>query len=146
MSLAAAYDANNIFARIVRGEMPSINVYEDSVALAFLDIFPQSDGHTLVIPKKAGATNLLSAEPTDLADLIVRVQRVAKGVAKALSPDGVRIMQFNGAPAGQTVFHLHFHIIPVFEENQLKRHAGEKADMAHLQSQAEKIRTALAHD
>lgn len=143
MSLSTKYDPNNIFAKIVRGEMPAISVFEDDVALAFMDIFPQSEGHTLVIPKKTGATNLLDAESADLEQLIVRVQRIARGVAKALKPDGIRIMQFNGAPAGQTVYHLHFHILPVFEGAPLKRHAGEAADAAHLGVLAARIRAAL---
>jgi histidine triad (HIT) family protein len=143
MSLDTPYDADNIFAKIVRGDMPAIKVFEDDVAIAFMDIFPQSDGHTLVIPKKTGATNLLNADADDLGELIGRVQHVAKGVVKALAPDGVRIMQFNGAPAGQTVFHLHFHIIPVSEGAALKRHASEKAEMAQLEALAEKIRAAI---
>ncbi|NWG91102.1 MAG: HIT family protein [Parvularculaceae bacterium] len=144
MSLSAEYDPNNIFAKIVRGEMPSVKVFEDEIALAFMDIFPQSEGHTLVIPRKSKATNLLSADAAELGPLIERVQRVANGVVKALSPDGVRVMQINGAPAGQTVFHLHFHIIPVFEGTPLKRHAGERADPARLESLAAKIRAGIA--
>lgn len=144
MAIGMAYDHNNIFAKIIRGELPAIKVFEDEAALAFMDIFPQSDGHTLVIPKSFGSTNLLDAEPAILASLIERVQHVASGVNAALRPDGVRIMQFNGAPAGQTVFHLHFHIIPVFEGAVMKRHAGEKADFAHLEMLASKIRAALA--
>lgn len=143
MSLDVSYDADNIFAKIIRGEAPAIKVFEDDVAIAFMDIFPQSDGHTLVIPKKSRATNLLTATSDDLAALIQRVQRVAQGVDKALSPDGVRIMQFNGAPAGQTVFHLHFHIIPIMEGAGLKRHAGEKAEIPHLEALATKIRAGI---
>jgi len=143
MSLKTQYDANNIFAKIIRGELPAIKVFEDEDALAFMDIFPQSEGHTLVIPKKIRATNLLDADPDALSILIARVQHVAKGVAKALKPDGVRIMQFNGATAGQTVYHLHFHIIPISEGAAIKRHAGEKADISELNALAEKIRTAL---
>ncbi|MEK7265663.1 MAG: HIT family protein [Pseudomonadota bacterium] len=143
MSLTAQYDANNIFAKIIRGELPAIKVFEDDEALAFMDIFPQSEGHTLVIPKKIRATNFLDADPQSLAVLMPRVQRVAKGVTKALSPDGVRIVQYNGAPAGQTVFHLHFHIIPIFEGAAVKRHAGEKADIATLEALAEKIRAEM---
>ena len=143
MSLTAQYDDTNIFAKIIRGELPAIKVFEDDDVIAFMDIFPQSDGHTLVIPKKIRATNLLDADPADLSILIARVQRVAKCVAKALNPDGVRIMQLNGTPAGQTVFHLHFHVIPIFEGAPMKRHAGEKADPADLQLLAEKIRAAF---
>jgi histidine triad (HIT) family protein len=115
MSLEAAYDAGNVFARIVRGELPAVKVYEDETALAFMDLFPQSRGHTLVIPKSTTATNLLTEDSDALQALIVRVQRVAKAVVAALKPDGVRIAQFNGAAAGQTIFHLHFHIIPAYE-------------------------------
>lgn len=144
MTLSAEYDPDNIFAKIIRGEIPAIRVFEDNVALAFMDIFPQSEGHTLVIPKKQGATNFLDAEPEDLSQLITRVQKVTRGVITALQPDGARIVQFNGAPAGQTVFHLHFHIIPIYDGEALKRHAGEKADMAHLERIGGKIRAALA--
>ncbi|HNS85932.1 MAG TPA: HIT family protein [Parvularculaceae bacterium] len=144
MTLAIAYDPENIFAKIIRGDLPAIKVFEDEDALAFMDIFPQSRGHTLVIPKKARATNFLDADPAVLSVLIGKVRRVADGVVKALSPDGVRIMQFNGTPAGQTVFHLHFHIIPVFENEPVKRHAGEKADMEELKILAGAIRAAIA--
>ncbi len=144
MSLSAPYDDNNIFARVLRGEIPSIRVFEDPVALAFMDIFPQSEGHTLVIPKSTGATNLLNADGKTLSALIERVQLVAKAVADALNPDGVRILQFNGAPAGQTVFHLHFHVVPVYAGAPLKSHAGEKADAGRLETLAAKIRSAVA--
>lgn len=143
MSLDARYDPENIFAQIVRGKMPAVKVFEDDFAIAFMDIFPQSDGHALVIPKKTAATNLLTAEAGDLGTLIERVQKVAKAIVKALKPDGVRIAQFNGRPAGQTVFHLHFHVIPVYDGAALRPHAGEKADMAHLESLAAKIRAAI---
>lgn len=144
MSLESTYDASNIFARIVRGELPAVKVFEDDLAIAFMDIFPQSRGHTLVIPKKSTATNLLDEDPSALQALIVRVQRIARAVAKSLKPDGVRIAQFNGAPAGQTVFHLHFHIIPVYDGAKLAPHAGGKADPAELESLAGKIRAALS--
>lgn len=144
MSLSTRYDDGNIFARIIRGEIPAIKVFEDPVALAFMDIFPQSEGHTLVIPKSLGATNILDADGVTLSALIGRVQLVARAVADALEPDGVRIMQFNGAPAGQTIFHLHFHIIPVYAGAPLKGHAGEKADAAHLETFAARIRSAVA--
>lgn len=144
MSLSTPYDDGNIFARIIRDEIPAIKVFEDPIALAFMDIFPQSDGHTLVIPKSLGATNILDADGGTLSALIGRVQLVAKAVADALDPDGVRIMQFNGAPAGQTIFHLHFHIIPVYAAPPLKGHAAEKANAAHLETLAAKIRSAVA--
>jgi histidine triad (HIT) family protein len=143
MSLSAAYDQANIFARILRGELPATKVFEDDVVLAFMDIFPQSRGHLLVIPKGSTAVNLLDEEPSVLQALIVRVQRIARAAVKALEPDGVRIAQFNGAPAGQTVFHLHFHVIPVYEGSKLAPHAGGKADAADLEALAAKIRSAL---
>jgi histidine triad (HIT) family protein len=124
MSLDGAYDDGNIFARIIRGEAPAAKVYEDDHILAFLDVFPQSTGHTLVIPKQDAARNLLEADPTTLASLIVGVQRVTRAVREALKPDGIVVTQFNGAPAGQTVFHLHFHIIPSWDNVPLGRHAG----------------------
>jgi histidine triad (HIT) family protein len=144
MSLAASYEPANIFAKIIRGEAPAIKVFEDEVAVAFMDIFPQSDGHTLVVPKTMGATNILTADPKDLAALITRVQQVTKALVKALKPAGVRIVQFNGAPAGQSVFHLHFHVIPIFEGAPLRRHGGEKAETAHLEHLAAKIRAAVS--
>ncbi len=144
MALGLSYDEGNIFAKIIREELPAIKVFEDEVALAFMDIFPQTEGHTLVIPKKPGATNLFDADAADLGRLIERVQRVARGVVAALAPDGVRIAQFNGASAGQTVFHLHFHIIPVYEGAVIRRHAaGEKADMIELEAIAARIRAKL---
>lgn len=143
MSLEAAYDQTNIFAKILRGELPAVKVFEDSMALAFMDIFPQSRGHLLVIPKGSTAVNLFDEDPSALQALIVRVQRIARAAVKALEPDGVRIAQFNGAPAGQTVFHLHFHVIPVYEGARLAPHAGGKADPVELEALAEKIRAAL---
>ena len=109
-----AYDPDNIFTKIIKGEIPCHKVYEDDETLAFMDIMPQSQGHTLVIPK-TGSRNLLDADPAVLADLIQKTRTVAAAVMKATGADGFRIMQFNEAPAGQTVFHLHFHIIPIYE-------------------------------
>jgi histidine triad (HIT) family protein len=114
MSLEIAYDPTNIFAKILRGEMPCWKVYEDDHALAFLDIFPQGPGHTLVIPKIA-ATNVLSFPTEALGPYMASVQHVARGVQKAFAAEGITIFQFNGAAGGQTVFHLHFHIIPRHE-------------------------------
>ena len=141
MTLHADYDPDNIFAKILREEMPSVKVYEDDVALAFMDVFPQSEGHTLVIPKDVQARNFLDMPTETLGSYIERVQTVARAVEKALQPDGVVVTQFNGAPAGQTVFHLHFHIIPRWEGQSLAGHAaGQMADIAHLESIAQKIR------
>lgn len=140
-----AYDPGNIFGKIIRGEIPAHRVYEDADVLVMMDIFPQSKGHTLVIPK-APSRNLLDADPAVLAKVIGHVQRVAKAVKAALKPDGIRIVQFNEAPAGQSVFHLHFHVMPVYEGVALGRHGegGARADDAELAAQAQAIAAALA--
>ena len=144
MSLHGEYDTDNIFAKILRGEMPCIKVYEDDVALAFMDIFPQAEGHTLVIPKDVTARNFLEMPGEKLGPYMASVQKVAQGVARALEPDGLLVTQFNGAPAGQTVFHLHFHIIPRYEGDSLKGHShGQQADMSELNALAEKISSCI---
>lgn len=137
-----AYDPSNIFGKIIRGEIPSHKVYEDADVLVMMDIFPQSKGHTLVIPK-AASRNLFDADPAVLATAIGHVQRVANAVKTALNPDGIRIAQFNEAPAGQSVFHLHFHIIPAYEGVEFGRHGQGKADDAELAEQAKAIAAAL---
>jgi len=137
-----AYDVNNIFARMVRGEIPCIRVHEDADTLAFMDIMPQADGHTLVIPKLAGE-NLYATPPDSVAAAIRTTQRVARAVEKAFAPAGLIVTQFNGAAAGQTVFHLHFHIVPVYTSGAWRPHAREKADPAVLEAQAVRIRAAL---
>ena len=140
MSLDGTYDDGNIFAKILRGEMPSARVFEDEHVYAFMDVFPQARGHTLVIPKHSTARNLLDEAPEVLSPLILGVQRVARAVRAALKPDGLVITQFNGTPAGQTVFHLHFHIIPRWDGVALGRHAeGGMADPAELKILAEQI-------
>ena len=144
MSLDGTYDDANIFAKMVRGEAPCAKVYEDDEVMAFLDLFPQSRGHTLVIPKHATARNLLEAEPQVLQPLILGVQRVARAVRAALKPDGIVVTQFNGAPAGQTVYHLHFHIIPRWEGVTLGRHAEGMADVDELKGLAEQIAAKIA--
>lgn len=144
MSLDGTYDAGNIFAKILRGEAPSVRVFEDEHVFAFMDVFPQAKGHTLVIPKHSTARNLLEEEPERLAALIQGVQRVAKAVRAALRPDGLVVTQFNGAPAGQTVYHLHFHIIPRWDGVPLGRHAEGMADMAELKVLAEQIAAKIA--
>jgi histidine triad (HIT) family protein len=138
----SAYDPDNIFGKILRGELPSHQIYEDDDTLAVMDVMPQSRGHVLVLPKH-GSRNLLDADPQVLSKLIVRVQHLAAGIKKALGADGIRIAQFNEAPAGQTVFHLHFHIIPVYEGVALKPHSGQMADNAELADLANEIRAAL---
>ncbi len=143
MSLNATYDEGNIFAKIVRGEMPAVKVFEDDQVLAFMDVFPQSKGHALVISKTSKARNLLEAEPETVAALGAATQTLAKAVTAALKPDGVVVTQFNGAPAGQTVFHLHFHVIPRYEGEALGRHGEGMADMDELKALAAKIAAEL---
>jgi histidine triad (HIT) family protein len=144
MSLVDAYDPNNIFAKILRGEMPCWKVYEDDAALAFLDIFPQGPGHTLVIPKIA-ATNLLTFPSEAFGTYMTSVQRVAGGVQKAFGAVGITVFQFNGAAGGQTVFHLHFHIIPRHEGIGLAGHGkSDMADNGVLEQHRDMIVAALA--
>ena len=138
-----AYDPDNLFARIARGEIPCIRVHEDDATLAFMDIMPQTEGHTLVIPKLAGE-NLLDTPPAAAAAAIGTTQRVARAVQRAFAAPGLVITQFNGAIAGQTVFHLHFHIIPVYASGGWRMHAREKADPKTLEAHAVRIRAALA--
>lgn len=140
--MTEAYDPNNIFAKIIRGEIPCHKVFEDDDTLAFMDIMPQGDGHVLVLPK-GEARNILDATPEQLAAVIATVQRIAKAVKVAFAADGVFVQQFNEAPAGQTVFHLHFHVIPRFEGVGLRGHTGQMADHGLLAEHAAKIRTAL---
>lgn len=144
MSLDAPYDPENIFAKILRGEIPSVRVWEDEHVLAFMDVFPQSEGHVLVISKTSTARTLLEIEADTLAHLTAAVQRTARAVEKALRPDGFQIMQFNGAAGGQTVFHLHFHIIPRWANRPVKAHAqGGMADAAVLRGLADRIAAEL---
>ncbi|MEM7328439.1 MAG: HIT family protein [Pseudomonadota bacterium] len=145
MTLHAAYDPDNIFAKILSGDMPSVKVFEDDVALAFMDVFPQAEGHTLVIPKDVQARNFLDMPTEKLGLYMERVQKVARAVEQAFNPDGVVVTQFNGAPAGQTVFHLHFHIIPRWQGEGLRGHAGgQMADLEVLEELAQKIRPFVA--
>lgn len=145
MSLDGTYDHGNIFAKILRGEIPSARVFEDEHVFAFMDVFPQGRGHTLVIPKHSSARNLLDEEPQVLSELILGVQRVARAVRAALEPDGLVITQFNGQASGQTVYHLHFHIIPRWEGVPLGRHAGGgMADPVELKELADRIAGQIA--
>ena len=137
-----AYDPTNIFAKILRGEIPCHRVYEDAQTLAFMDVMPQGEGHTLVIPK-APARGLLDADPESLAALMASVQHVARGVKAAFQADGLTVFQFNEPAGGQTVFHLHVHVIPRREGVPLKRHEGGMADPAELAAHAERIRMVL---
>lgn len=137
-----AYDTGNVFARILRGEIPAHTVYEDEHVLAFMDVMPQADGHTLVIPK-APAENLFDVPPAALSATMLATQRVATAVREAFAAPGVMIVQFNGSAAGQTVFHLHFHIIPRHAGAELRFHARSMADHAVLAAHAERVRAAL---
>jgi histidine triad (HIT) family protein len=144
MSLEGAYDGDNVFAKIIRGEIPAAKVFEDAHVLAFMDVFPQSRGHVLVVSKLSHARNLLDVETDVLAQVIGDVQRVAKAMRAALKPDGIVMTQFNGAAAGQTVFHLHFHLIPRYEGQPLKPHGGGMADPAELAALAKQIAAEIA--
>jgi histidine triad (HIT) family protein len=137
-----AYDANNIFAKILKGEIPSYRIYEDEHTVAFMDVMPQAPGHTLVLPKSP-SRNLLDADPSVLPHLITTVQKVAVAIQEAFDADGVYIAQFNEPAAGQTVFHLHFHIIPRHEGIALKPHSGKMEDGTVLAENAKKIIEAL---
>jgi histidine triad (HIT) family protein len=139
MSLDGAYDDGNIFAKILRGEAPCVKVYEDADVLAFMDVFPQAPGHVLVIPKTSRARNLLEAEPAVVGTLFQATQRLAKAVRAALKPDGLTIIQYNGSEAGQTVYHLHVHIIPRREGEPLGRHGERMADVEELKALASRI-------
>ncbi len=136
-----AYDDQNNFARILRGELPAIKVYEDDQVLAFMDIMPQADGHTLVIPKTP-AISLLDLPAEAAAYTIQVTQKVARAMEKALGVDGIILMQLSGAPAGQTVPHVHFHLIPT-NVHQLGKHAAQMGDQEKIKAQAEKIKAAL---
>lgn len=133
MSLHGDYDPQNIFAQIIRGEAPCYKLYEDDDVLAFLDLFPQAHGHTLVIPKRVAARNILEIDAQSLAKLMAVTQQLTRVLVAELQPDGVQVAQFNGAPAGQTVFHLHLHIIPRVVGQGLGIHAANRADPAELE-------------
>jgi histidine triad (HIT) family protein len=139
---APGYDTQNIFAKILRGEVPSTRVYEDDAVVAFMDVMPQGPGHTLVVPK-AASRNLLDADAATLGRMMVVVQKIARAVKAAFGADGVTIMQFNEPASGQTVFHLHVHVIPRFDGVPLKGHTGEMEDADVLRAHGEKIRAAL---
>jgi len=137
-----SYDDANIFAKILRGEAPAFKVYEDAQTLAFMDLMPQVPGHTLVIPKYP-AQDLFDVDPTILGETIQVVQTVGAAVKRAFQAPGIMIAQLSGPAAGQTVFHIHFHILPRFEGLEFKLHAREveKADI--LAAHAERIRACL---
>jgi histidine triad (HIT) family protein len=137
------YDPNNVFAKILRGELPCEKVYEDEHTLAFMDIMPRADGHVLVIPKNAGRT-ILDTSSEDLKAAIATVQKVARAVKEGMKADGLTIQQFNEPAGGQVVFHLHFHVLPRWEGVPLRPHTGEMAPKEALARHASRIRAALA--
>ena len=137
-----AYDPTNVFARILRGEIPAHKVCEDDATLAFMDVMPQADGHVLVVPKVA-AENLFDLPPEALAATILTTQRVAHAVRRVFDPPGVMIAQLNGRGAGQSVFHIHFHVVPRHAGLDLRLHARDMADHAVLAEHAARVRAAL---
>lgn len=139
---AMTYDPNNVFAKILRGEIPSHKVFENDDVLVFMDVMPQAPGHTLVVPK-AASRNLLDADPAVLGKLLPLVQNVARAVKEAFAADGVSVFQYNEAAGGQSVFHLHIHVVPRHEGVPLGRHSDTMEDQAVLAANAEKVRRAL---
>jgi histidine triad (HIT) family protein len=139
---AMTYDDNNIFAKILRGEIPSHKIYEDDRTLAFLDVMPRTPGHVLVVPK-VEATGLLDIPPDDLNHLMATVRKLAPLVVEAMGADGFLVQQFNGAAAGQTVFHIHIHLIPRTDGQSMKPHGTTMEDQAVLTANAGKIRSVV---
>jgi histidine triad (HIT) family protein len=141
----ASYDPNNVFAKILRGELPSYKVYEDDRAFAFLDIMPRTPGHALVIPK-APARNILDIAPDDLAHVMKVAQKIARAGMKAFAADGITLVQFSEPAGGQVVFHLHVHILPRRDGVDLRPAASFKEDPAVLAEQAARLAAAIAED
>ena len=137
-----AYDTSNIFAKILRGEIPAVKVFEDARTLAFMDVMPEADGHVLVVPKE-DAQDLLDLSADGLAATMATVQRVARAVDMALAPDGILIKQYNRAPAGQSIFHMHVHVVPRWDGVKLAPHGKAMVEAAKLEPIAAKIRSAL---
>ncbi len=140
-----AYDETNIFAKILRGELPCHKVYEDDVALAIMDIMPRADGHVLVLPKSP-ARNILDADPAMLGKFIARVQKIAVAVELALAADGITILQYNEPAGGQIVFHLHFHVLPRWNGVELRPHTGVLEKPEVLGGFCRKIAAAIKPD
>lgn len=142
INLDDAYDEQNIFAKILRGDLPAIRIYEDEATLAFMDIMPQTEGHALVIPKEA-ATNLLTLTPASVGACLATAQKIAPAICRAVQAHGFMLAQLNGSAAGQTVPHFHVHILPRHDGLDLAFHARDPEDMDKLNATAEKIRAAL---
>lgn len=143
--MSRTYDSSNIFAKILRGELPSHKVYEDADTFALMDIMPRCTGHTLVIPKTP-ARNLLDANPAQLAACLATTQKIARAALVAFNADGITLQQFNEPAGGQVVFHLHFHILPRWDGAKLQPHTGQMEKPEVLAANAEKLRKALAAD
>ncbi len=141
--MTAAYDDQNVFAKILRGELPSHKIYEDDKTIVIMDIMPRGDGHVLVVPK-APSRNILDIAPDDLAAVMATAQKLARAVMKAFGADGTTIQQFSEPAGGQVVFHTHVHVIPRFDGVALRPHTGEMADGDVLAANAEKIRAVLS--
>lgn len=139
----AEYDPNNIFAKIIRGDLPAYKVYEDEKAIAFLDIMPRAPGHTLVLPK-APARNILDIQPDDLAHVMKVAQKIARAAKEAFRADGITVQQFNEKAGGQVVFHLHVHVIPRADGVSLKPPASVQEKAEVLGEHAAMIKAALA--
>lgn len=137
-----AYDQSNIFAKILRGEIPAVKVYENDKTLAFMDVMPEAEGHVLVVPKEA-AEDILDLSSEGLSAVMATVQKVARAMDKALSPGGILLKQYNRAAAGQSVFHVHFHIVPRWEGVPMAPHGKVMVEAARLEPIAAKIRSAL---
>ncbi len=137
-----SYDKNNIFAKILRGEIPCVRVYEDDRTLAFMDVMPEAEGHVLVVPRE-DAQDILDLSAEGLAAMMATVQRVARAMDKALAPDGILLKQYNRAAAGQSIFHVHFHVVPRWEGVTLAPHGKVMVDAAKLEPIAAKIRSQL---
>lgn len=142
---APAYDETNIFAKILRGELPCHKVFEDDVALALMDIMPRADGHVLVLPKSP-ARNILDADSEHLGKLIVRVQKIARAVRSALAADGITILQYNEPAGGQVVFHLHFHVLPRWKGVELRPATSKQENPEVLEGFCKKIAAAMKLD
>ncbi|HMN39170.1 MAG TPA: HIT family protein [Hyphomicrobium sp.] len=136
------YDPDNIFAKILRGDIPCHKVYEDDVALVFMDVMPQSPGHVLIVPK-APSRNVFDADPAVLAKILPLVQKIAIASKAAFNADGITVWQLNEPAGGQTVFHLHYHVIPRYEGQPLRTHAGKMEDAEVLRANAAKLKEAL---
>ena len=137
-----AYDSNNIFSKILRGEIPCVKVFEDARTLAFMDVMPESEGHVLVVPKEP-AQDIFDLSADGLTAMMATTQKVARAVDKALAPDGIQLRQYNRAPAGQSIFHVHFHVLPVWEGVGLAPHGKVMVDADKLEPIAAKIRSEL---